>query len=44
MARGERAVQGEHFELFTVAESPKMAEIRNFQNFDANFKKNSRNG
>jgi len=32
IARGERAVQDEHFELFTVAEIPKMTELSNFQN------------
>jgi len=39
LAQGERAVQDEHFELFTVTETPKMAEIWNFQNFDKIYKK-----
>jgi len=39
LAQGERAVQDEHFELFTVTEIPKMSEIWNFQNFDKIFKK-----
>jgi len=39
VARGERAVQDKHFELFTAAETQKMTKIRNFQNFDVNFQK-----
>jgi len=34
LATGESAVIDEHFELFTVSETPKIAEIQNFQNFD----------
>jgi len=41
LARGERVVQDEHFGLFTAAEIPKIAEIRNFQIFYAISKKNS---
>jgi len=39
VARGEIAVQDKHFKLFTVVETRKMAEIRNFQNFDVNLQK-----
>jgi len=39
LAQGERAVQDEHFELFTVTETLKMAEIWNFQNFDKIYQK-----
>jgi len=39
LAGGERLVQNEHFELSTVAETSKIAEIRNFQNFDKISKK-----
>jgi len=38
LARFERVDQYEYFELFTFAETPKMAEIRNVQHFDAIFK------
>jgi len=38
LARDEKAVQGKHFELLTVVKTPKIAEIRNFQNLD-NFPK-----
>jgi len=34
IARGERTVQDDHFELFTVAEIPKIREIRNFLNVE----------
>jgi len=39
LARGEKAVQDEHIQPFTIAEVKKMAEIRNFKYFDAIFKK-----
>jgi len=35
LVRDERVDQDEHFEFFTVAETPKIVEIRNFQNFDS---------
>jgi len=40
LARDEKAVQDKHFELFTVVKTPKIAEIRNFQNLDNVSKKN----
>jgi len=43
VARGERAVQDEHFELFTEAKTLKMTDIQDFQNFDVNFQKKSKN-
>jgi len=42
LAGGERTVQGEHFELFTVAITLKMREIRSFQNFGAISKKKTK--
>lgn len=35
----EKVVQDEHFQLFAVAEAPKMADIRNFLSFDTILKK-----
>lgn len=35
----EKEIQDKHFEFLMIAESGKMAEIRNLQNFDATFKK-----
>jgi len=35
LAGGERAIKDEHFELFTIVETPKMAEIQRFQFFSA---------
>lgn len=39
LAQGEKAYQGQHFELLTDTETSKIAEIRNFS-FDAISKKN----
>jgi len=39
LARGERAVQEAHFELFTVTETLKLAEIQDFKNLNAISKK-----
>jgi len=41
LAGGERAIQNQHFRLFPVAETLKMTDIGNFQNFDAVYKKKS---
>jgi len=43
LAQGEKAVQDEHFEVFTVSETPKMAKIRNFQNLYSNLQKQKSN-
>jgi len=42
LARVERAVQDKHFELLTVIESPKIAVISIFLNFDAIYKRNEK--
>jgi len=42
LAQGKRAVQDEYFEFFTVVETPKMVEIRNFKYFDTISKKKNK--